>query len=146
MTWRCSCCVLYVRFAQGTCFSTRSHGMKSQIGRSFSITTTTLGGSRCTFATWWTWEWNTQISIGSLLMDLSQLPRGKTLSQWLDLTKTTSNRIKSWICMVWPSDWLMSVSRDVPIAISHVNNAFHIFRTLNHITSTLLLYDISKIR
>ena len=30
------------------------------------------------------------------------------------------------------------MSRDVPIAISHVNNAFHIFRTLNHITSTLL--------
>ena len=51
MTWRCSCCALYVRFAQGTCFCTRSHGMKSQIGRSFSITITTVALSRCMCAT-----------------------------------------------------------------------------------------------
>ena len=33
MTWRCSCSVLYVRFAQGTCFSTRSHGIKATSNR-----------------------------------------------------------------------------------------------------------------
>ena len=50
MTWRCPCCVLYVRFAQGTCFSTRSNWMKSQIGRSFSTTATTLAGSQNPFS------------------------------------------------------------------------------------------------
>ena len=55
------------------------------VGRSFSITTTTLAGSLCTCATWWTCEWNTHIPIDSLLMDVSPMPKRKTLSQWLDL-------------------------------------------------------------
>ena len=84
MTWRCSCCVLYLRFAQETCFSTRSHWMKSQIERSFSITTTTLTGSRCTCATWWTRKRNTRHAIYSLLMDFSQCQNAKPfLNDWI---------------------------------------------------------------
>ena len=60
--------MLMLRFVRSirtvsTCFSTRSHWMKSQIGRSFSITTTTLAGSQSSCATWWTCEWNTRLSI-----------------------------------------------------------------------------------